>query len=398
MLRPKTTLTLRWLDSVTKVQREDWNALALPLGTPFLEWDWLHNLESSGCATPREGWLAHHLAVYASESLVAIAPFYLKGHSYGEFVFDHQWADLSYRLGIDYYPKLVGMAPLTPAAGYRFLMAPGVDEATLTDAILAEVDRFCVQQHISSCHILFADPHWKAMLEQRGFTPWMHHSYIWSNENYGTFEGYLQSFNANQRRNIKRERKAIANAGLEMKVYTGASIPHHFYGLMYELYSDTCDKFWGGSKYLNRRFFESLAHTYRDRLVFVSAEHPDAHHPVGMSFCIRKGNHLYGRYWGCFKEVDCLHFNACYYTPIEWAIAQGIQSFDPGAGGEHKKRRGFPATPNYSLHRFYRDRLRHILIPHIQEINHYEQRRIDAINQELPFDFTPPELAGTSTL
>ncbi|CAN1211019.1 GNAT family N-acetyltransferase [Tumidithrix helvetica PCC 7403] len=401
MLKSSQPYTTTWIDSVHKVKPETWNALAKPLKTPFFEWEWLASLETSGCSTPKEGWLPNHLLVWQGNQLMAIAPLYLKGHSYGEFVFDHQWADLSYRLGINYYPKLLGMAPFTPAAGYRFLFAPEVlHPDKIIDLILTEIDRFCDRAQISGCHFLFVDPDWRAELEKRGFTAWMHHSYIWENQNFSSFDDYLKNFNANQRRNIKRERKAVENAGLKMRVYTGEEIPHFFYGFMYELYSDTCDKFWGGSKYLNRKFFESLQHCFRDRLVFVAgvaadaiAGETDSHHkPIGMSFCIRKGEQLYGRYWGSVQEVDSLHFDACYYTPIEWAIAQGIRSFDPGAGGQHKKRRGFPAIPNYSLHRFYPNRLKQILVSHIHEVNSYEVRQIQAINNELPFDFEPPML------
>jgi len=386
--------TKTWINSITQVSPTVWNALAQPLATPFLEWEWLWNLESSGCAVANQGWLANHLLIWQGQNLVAAAPLYLKGHSYGEFVFDHQWTDLSHRLGIEYYPKLLGMAPFTPAAGYRFLVSPDVkDPKSLFDLMLAEIDSYCDRHRISSCHFLFVDPAWKMELESRGYTAWMHHSYIWSNPQFNSFDDYLQGFDSNQRRNIKRERKAVTKAGLTMRVYTGDQIPEYFYGFMYELYSDTCDKFWGGSKYLNRRFFEQLSTSFRDRLVFVAGESEGAATPVGMSFCIRKDQNLYGRYWGAVQEVDNLHFDACYYTPIEWAIAQGIKTFDPGAGGQHKKRRGFPATPNYSLHRFYRPRLEKILIPHILEVNGYEQRQIDAINQELPFDFQPPTIS-----
>jgi predicted N-acyltransferase len=380
----------RWLDSVQKINPAVWNQLALPLATPFLEWEWLANLESSGCAVPKEGWLPNHLVIYDRGREVAIAPLYIKGHSYGEFVFDHQWANLAFRLGIDYYPKMVGMTPFTPASGYRFLIDPNYpDQELLVDIILQEIDRFCVTNSISSCHFLFVDPDWKHNLENRGYSQWIHHSYIWTNQNYQTFQDYLQTFNANQRRNIKRERKAVETAGVQMRVYTGADIPHYFYGYMYDLYSDHCNKFWGGSKYLNRKFFEKLAHNYRDRLVFVAGEMEGDPRPVGMAFCIRKHYRLYGRYWGCVMEIDCLHFSACYYTPIEWAIQENIQLFDPGAGGEHKKRRGFPATPNYSLHRFYVDRLRQILCPYLQEINGYELAQINAINNELPMKNIP---------
>ncbi len=398
MLR-SNSYTTTWINSISQVKAESWNALAKKLKTPFLEWEWLSNLESSGCATAKQGWLPNHLLVWHGESLIAAAPLYIKGHSYGEFVFDHQFADLSYRLGIEYYPKLLGMAPLTPAGGYRFLMLadlPAEHQTHITELILTEIDRYCDRNHLSGCHFLFVDPEWKSELESRGFATWLHHSYVWENQNFTDFDHYLKGFNANQRRNIKRERKAVENSGLKMRVYTGADIPHHFYSFMYDLYSDTCDKFWGGSKYLNRKFFEQLPQTFGDRIVFVAGEVEGLPKPIGMSFCVRKDDQLYGRYWGSVQEVDSLHFDACYYTPIEWAIAEGIQVFDPGAGGKHKKRRGFPATPNYSLHRFYHPRLQQILVPHIQEVSAYEQRQIDAINQELPFNFEPPSLSSES--
>ncbi len=394
MLQSSLSYTSTWIDSVNQIDSEVWNALAKPLKTPFFEWEWLSNLEQSGSASAQQGWLPHHLLIWDGDSLVAIAPLYLKGHSYGEFIFDQQWADLAQRLGIDYYPKLLGMAPFTPAEGYRFLIeSDRPDQGKIIDLILSEIDRFCDRQKISGCHFLYVDPQWKHELESRGYTTWLHHSYIWENQNFGDFDSYLKNFNANQRRNVKRERKAVNNAGLTMRVYAGEEIPHHFFSFMYDLYSDTCDKFgWWGSKYLNRKFFEELYHSYRDRVVFVAAEAEGMPKPVGMSFCIRKGDRLYGRYWGCTQEIECLHFDACYYTPIEWAIAQGIQGFDPGAGGRHKKRRGFPASPNYSLHRFYRPRLQQILLPHIHEVNEYERQQIEAINQDLPFDFSPPVL------
>ncbi len=388
--------TKTWINSIDQVDRTAWNYLAKPLTTPFLEWEWLWNLETSGCAIAQEGWLANHLLIWQDHKLIAAAPLYLKGHSYGEFVFDHQWADLSNRLGINYYPKLLGMTPFTPAAGYRFLIDSDITDPleikTLLDAMLAEIDLFCTANKISSAHFLFVDPIWKQELQSRGYTPWMHHSYVWENQNFQNFDDYLKGFDSNQRRNIKRERKTVANGNITMKVYAGNDIPEHFYGFMYDLYSDTCDKFWGGSKYLNRQFFEQLRTCFSDRLVFTAGELEGFPTPVGMAFCVHKNQNLYGRYWGAVQDIDCLHFDACYYTPIDWAIAKGIKTFDPGAGGQHKKRRGFPATPNYSLHRFYRPRLAQILIPHIQEVNEFEQRQINAINAELPFCQEQPVL------
>ncbi|MGK7890765.1 MAG: GNAT family N-acetyltransferase [Leptolyngbyaceae cyanobacterium] len=372
------------------MSQPQWNQLAIALKTPFFEWEWLNAMEVSGSVSPRAGWQPQHLVVWQGNDVVAIAPLYLKGHSYGEFVFDQQWADLAYRLGIEYYPKLLGMSPFTPVEGYRFLIAPGHDEATITGLMVAEIDRFCQQNRIVSCNFLYVEPEWRSQMEALGFIPWLHHSYIWSNQTYANFDDYLGQFNANQRRNIKRERKAIGKAGLRMHVWDSADRPSSLYAKMYEYYSDTCDKFgWWGSKYLTRHFFEHLEDCFAHRVLFVTAYQEDGPHaepenPLGMSFCLHKDTQMYGRYWGSAEEVDCLHFNACYYTPIEWAIAHSVQTFDPGAGGRHKKRRGFPATPNHSLHRFYDDRLRSVLSRYLKEVNQLEQQEIASINHALP--------------
>lgn len=382
----KPQLTVSWNERIAEIPQQEWDALAEPLKTPFLEWEWLNNIETSGSAIPRAGWQPCHLTVWRDRQLIAAAPLYIKGNSYGEFVFDHQWADLSYRLGIEYYPKMLGMTPFTPAVGYRFLIASTEDEDQLTQIMVAAIDHFCDRHGISGCHFLFVDPDWKPIIENYGFNGWLHHSYIWQNQDFSSFDDYLKVFNANQRRNIKRERKKVTNAGLEVKVLNGEEIPHYLYPLIYRFYSSTCDKFWGGSKYLTRKFFEQLYPSYSHRLVLIAAYTEDNdRRPVGLSFCLRKDDLLYGRYWGCFEEYDCLHFEACYYKPIEWAIASGIKNFDPGAGGRHKRRRGFPATPNHSLHRFYNRRMNKILSSYIGEINQMELEQIEAINNDLPF-------------
>lgn len=383
----KPRYSVAWINKISEIPQAAWDALALPLKTPFFEWDWLHTMETSGSTTAKSGWLPNHLTIWRDHHLIAIAPLYVKGHSYGEFVFDHQWADLASRLGIEYYPKLLGMSPFTPAEGYRFLIAPGEDEDELTELMVDAIEHFCTRNRISGCNFLYVDPAWRQTMERHGFSSWLHHSFVWSNQNYETFDDYLGAFNSNQRRNIKRERKAVTNAGLQFKILTGEQIPKSLFPIMYNFYADTCDKFgWWGSKYLTKRFFEQLYPNYCHRVVFFAAyTNGDDRHPIGMSFCLRKDDRLYGRYWGCTQELDNLHFDACYYTPIEWAINNGIQVFDPGAGGRHKKRRGFPAMPNYSMHRFYNSRLSQILRSHIEQINDLEQQEIDAINQDLPF-------------
>ena len=381
----RSNYTIRWNNHLAEIPQVAWDDLAVPLKTPFLEWEWLNNLETSGSVSAETGWLPTHLTVWHDRALVGAAPLYVKGHSYGEFVFDNQWADLAQRMGIRYYPKLVGMSPVTPAEGYQFLIAPGEDEAAITALMVRSIDDFCRTHRLSGCHFLYVDPVWRSKMVESGYTTWVNHNYVWQDRDYQTFDDYLGGFNANQRRNIKRERKAVRDVGLTLTTVTGDQIEPQLFSQMYDFYADTCDKFgWWGSKYLTPAFFAQLSENYRQRVVFVTAHGAGSVDPVGMSFCITKGDRLYGRYWGSSEDVDCLHFDACYYTPIEWGIQNGIKIFDPGAGGRHKKRRGFPATANYSLHRFYHPQFSKIICDYLVEANEREQQEIIAINEDLP--------------
>jgi len=382
-----SSYNVAWVKNLAEVDRAQWDALAEPLRTPFLEWEWLRQMEISKSSTDRTGWLPHHLTVWSRNQLVAVAPLYIKGHSAGEFVFDHAWAEVANRFKIPYYPKLVGMSPFTPMVGYRFLIASGHDGELLTGLMVNEIEQFCRRYRICSCNFLFVDPQWRHQLINYGFSSWLHQSFVWKNLGYQSFDDYLTGFNSNQRHNIKRERKSIATQGLTIKVFQGDEIPHTFFPKIYPFYERTNDKFgpWG-CKYLKDSFFTGLADGYRHRLVFVAAfDKKNSDSPLGMSLLVRKRDQLFGRYWGSSKEVNHLHFNACYYSPIEWAIANGIKRFDPGMGGHHKIRRGFMAIGNHSLHRFFDQRLDHIMKAHIGEINRLEQEHIDELNLEVPF-------------
>jgi uncharacterized protein len=389
----RSNYTIRWNNHLAEIPQVAWDALAVPLKTPFLEWEWLNNMETSGSVAPETGWLPTHLTVWQGQDLVGAAPLYVKGHSYGEFVFDNQWAELAQRMGIKYYPKLVGMSPVTPAEGYRFTIAQGADEAAITELMVRAIDEFCLSHKLSGCHFLYVDPEWRSQMIEYGYSTWINHNYVWQNQEYQTFDDYLGGFNANQRRNIKRERKAVKDVGLTLTMVTGDRITPQLLTQVYAFYADTCDKFgYWGSKYLTPDFFEQLHASYRHRLAIVTAHDSSLVDPVGMSFCITKGDRLYGRYWGSSEEIENLHFDACYYTPIEWGIQNGIKVFDPGAGGRHKKRRGFPATANYSLHRFYQPRFGSILREHFVEVNELEQQQIVAINQDLPMKPRPESM------
>jgi len=381
-----TSYTLEWKHNLSGIDKHQWNRLAEPLQTPLLEWDWLHLLEESGSVNPQKGWLPCHLILWRGERLVGVAPLYVKGHSAGEFVFDHAWANLAEQLGIRYYPKLVGMSPFSPVTGYRFLIDPEEDEARLTGQMVGAIDQFCAEHRLSGCNFLFVDPDWKTLMERFQFTAWRHQSYAWNNPGFENFNDYLAQFNANQRRNIKRERRALHRRGLRIQPVTGDDIPPGHFGLMYAFYSRTNDRYgpWG-CKYLTPEFFEGLQTCFRHRLLLMAAyESGENGRPVGLSFLLQKGRRLYGRYWGSVRTIRELHFNACYYSPIEWAIENGIRLFDPGMGSSHKSRRGFAAVANHSLHRFYNSRMNRILRQYIDEINRREQEYIDSLNANMP--------------
>ena len=387
---------IEWRHHIKEIPREAWNALAEPLATPLLEWDWLHLMESSGSMVAQTGWQPSHLTVWADGNLIAAAPLYIKAHSRGEFVFDHAWADLAERIGIRYYPKLVGMSPATPITGYRFLIAPQENPTHLTAIMLKAIDQFCRQHNLAGSSFLFVDPQWRKTLENQPYNCWHHQSFNWVNPGYRSFEDYLAVFNSNQRRNIKRERRAIDNQGLTVQAYQGDAIPDHFFPLMYRLYARTNDQFgiWS-CKYLTPEFFTGLADQFRHRLLIMAAfESPDSSSPLAMSLLLYKGKQLLGRYWGCLQQFNALHFNLCYYHPIEWAIENGIALFDPGAGSQHKIRRGFLAVPNYSMHRFYDERLQQVMSQYIDRINDEEQQYIAALNAALPFAHRTTHASG----
>ena len=381
------TLQIRWHQAIDDIDPGAWDRLAQPLETPLLEWQWLHILETSGSIAPQTGWHPRHLTVWRCSRLVGAAPLYLKTHSSGEFVFDQWWARWAEQEGIAYYPKLVGMSPATPSVGYRFLVENSPRAQLIQQKMFDAIDQLCLQSNISGCHLLFVDPDWMAVAEQAGYTLWQHQSFLWRNANYDTFDAYLRPFKSTQRRNIRRERRRMQQAGITIRPLTGDQIPSDLAGLMHRYYLNTNAQYgpWA-ARYLNGPFFDAAFERYRHRLLLVAAYHPSAgDQPLALSILLHKGRTLIGRYWGCAVPVKDLHFNMCFYAPIEWAIENGIRTFDPGAGSPHKIYRGFEAVANASLHRFYEPRLKRMFNRFINEINRAEQEGIDALNEQLPF-------------
>jgi len=343
------------LRGVSEVKREDWNHLVGD-ESPFLEWDWLASLEDSGALGPSTGWAPRPLVARENGRLIAACPLYFKAHSEGEFVFDWSWADAAERAGIRYYPKLLVGVPFTPVMGARFLVAPGLDRSAWVGRLGAALRELCLANELSSVHVCFAREDEIKPLIAADFELRIGVQYHWQNPGYADFEAYLARFRSKRRNQIRRERRELERSDVRIEVLEGEAIPDSLFEHMFGFYqANVQDKVWG-RQYLNRRFFELLAQRFRRRLSFVVAWRGDQ--PIAGTLNVRKGDSLYGRYWGGETRIPYLHFNVCYYAAVEHCIRQGILRFEPGAGGDYKQLRGFDAVPTWSLHFVADPRLR----------------------------------------
>jgi predicted N-acyltransferase len=351
---------------------------------PFLEWEWLAALETSGSAEQETGWHPLHLSLWDNGALLAAAPLYLKNHSDGEFVWDYMWAEAASSLGRPWYPKLVGTVPATPAEGYKFLVADNGEEALLNKMLLDAAEALCRNNNIRGLHFLFADPRWAkaaGCLEDRGYSAWRHQRYVWENNGFSCFDDYLERFNKNQRKNIRKEyrRHEEQNIGLRI-VENGGS---RYFDAIYDLYTATNDKFmpWD-ARWVNEKFFALIGASYSRRVVFSEAYRDEK--TLALAMMIRKDSRIWGRYWGTYEDVKDLHFAVCYYAPMDYCIRERIGYFDPGAGSPHKIRRGFYAAFDTSYHKFFDPVLETLFKTNIDAVNSYEQENINALNKELP--------------
>ena len=292
-------LTIRIVDSLSPDLKADWDAMAKVAG-PFLEWDWLASLEESGCVSVDKGWAPHHILVEDGQRLVGACPLYLKGHSEGEFIFDHQWAHAAYSAELPYYPKLLVAVPFTPATGIRFLTAPDTDRVALIRIMAETLIAVCEQNKLSSVHINFCTPEEIEVLEPMGFLHRVGLQYHWENRDYSTFEDYLAEFRSKRRTKIRRERREMEDQGIRIRAYSGDDIADDQVPVMYRLYSGHVQNLYWGRLYLNERFFELVARRFRRNLCFVVAEQ-DGQITAG-TFNVQKNGVFYGRYWGAVRK------------------------------------------------------------------------------------------------
>lgn len=339
--------TLQVHDGIAAIGREAWDACAAPTGDPFVSYDFLDACEASGSAVPSEGWAARHLSLHGEDgAVIGVMPLYLKGHSQGEYVFDHSWADAYQRAGGRYYPKLLGAVPFTPATGPRFLNAPGTDAATVREALLQGALTLTQRLGVSSLHVNFPlEAEWRAMTEA-GLLPRRDIQFIWRNDGYQSFDDFLGALSSNRRKTIRRERRE-AQAGLDIRVLTGAEITQAHWDAFFAFYMDTGDRKWG-RPYLTRDFFARIGASMADRIALVMAFEGETPVAGALNFIGRDA--LYGRQWGTLVDRPFLHFELCYYQAIEFAIGRGLSRVEAGAQGDHKIARGYLPSPVYSAH------------------------------------------------
>jgi predicted N-acyltransferase len=344
-------MRIEWLRGIEDVDRETWRSLEPP-GFPFFDFEFLRALARSRSIGRRSGWSPSYLLCKEAGRALGALCLYLKTDSYGEYIFDWEWARAYQQYGLPYYPKLVAAVPFTPATGPKLLVRPDLDLATRTRvkrALLDAAEDLGTEYGVSSSHALFLPEEELGEFVCRGFAVRHSLQFHWHNHDYQTFSDYLEALSGKRRRQILRERRQLEGEGLEISHLTGDDLLSEHAGLMHRFYLATLDGKWG-VPYLNRAFFEEVFKTMRDRTLLVLAR-DGAGSPVAGALFFLKDSSLFGRYWGTVQQRRNLHFELCYYQAIEFAIQRGFRLFEAGAQGEHKLARGFLPSLTYSAHK-----------------------------------------------
>lgn len=340
------SLTIDTCESIDQIPREDWERLA---GTdnPFLRYEFFQALEHSGCTTAATGWQPSHLVFRIDGRIAGLAPAYLKSHSMGEYVFDWAWADAYRRHGLAYYPKLLMAIPFTPSQGPRLLLEKSL-RARLAGGRLRDLfDTLITRLGAESWHLLFPNAADQVLLRHKAELHRLGCQFHWHNRGFQQFDDFLARLTSRKRKSIRRERRQVAEQGIQFQRFHGRDIPDHVLSAFYVFYQATYLKR-GQRPYLNRAFFEQVRAKLPEHLYLIMAAR-DGDMIAGALF-LRSDDTLYGRYWGCLDEYNHLHFETCYYQGIELAIELGLGHFDAGAQGEHKLVRGFEPLLTHSWH------------------------------------------------
>lgn len=370
------------VNGVGAIPAATWDALAGE-DDPFAEHAFLSTLEDSGSVGGRSGWEPEHVLVHSDGQLVGALPLYRKQHSYGEYIFDFAWANASSRLGAPYYPKLVGMTPLTPATGTRLLVHPEADRGAVVRALLDGALAAADELRASSIHLNFLSAQEAEDVAAHGaFMARTTHQFHFHNEGYATFEDFVGRFRSSMRKKLRKERRAVTEGGLDVGVTTGDALSAEDWSLLRSFYLDTCYRK-GSEPYLSESFFTLLAERCAHRVVVGYARRNGS--LVAASLNFEKGKHLYGRYWGCDESHEMLHFELCYYQLIDRAISRGLTRFEAGAQGTHKVRRGLMPSAIHSAHFIKHPVLRDAVADYLPREREGVLHEMEALAEHGPF-------------
>ncbi|MCF8467200.1 MAG: GNAT family N-acetyltransferase [Sneathiella sp.] len=337
---------IKTLQSISEISEDDWNA-CLTTDHPFVTHQFLKALEDSGSVSANSGWMPYHLLLELEGRIAGVTPMYVKGHSQGEYVFDHSWAHAYERAGGKYYPKLQLSVPFSPVTGPRLLVPNGPERAARQHMLLQGAKQVASNLNLSSVHATFLEPAERDLMEEAGFLIRTGEQFHWVNNGYATFDDFLEQLSSRKRKAIRKERKGATETGLEFETISGADITEAHWDAFFRFYMDTGSRKWG-TPYLTRAFFSLLGETLSEAVVLFMVKRSG--HYIAGALNLKSTDCLYGRYWGCIEDHRFLHFETCYYRAIDYAIHHGITRVEAGAQGPHKLARGYLPTPTHSAH------------------------------------------------
>ena len=332
--------------SLSNIKSSDWNE-CVGNDHPFLQYEFLYALEKSNSANTKTGWQPYHYIEQENNKIIALSPLYIKNHSFGEYIFDHSWADAYHRYGINYYPKLQSAIPFTPVTGDRIVLNKSVkDKKRKQVQVINNIIQEAKKINVSSLHFNFINDasNWNGIdniMVRSGI------QFHWNNNEYKNFNEFLNDLSSRKRKIIRRERQCIENNNLTVKLLNGDDIKEEHINFFYDCYLDTTGRKWG-STYLTKEFFFEILQNFKNKILLIMAYQEDKMVASAINFLSK--THLYGRLWGSKYEVPFLHFELCYYQAIEYAIQNKIQIVEAGAQGEHKLQRGYAPTKTWSAH------------------------------------------------
>ncbi|KKC33869.1 hypothetical protein WH91_06330 [Devosia psychrophila] len=371
--------------STASIPADIWNSLVPSTDgvtdNPFLDHAFFLALEESGCATPKTGWQPQHILLSdESEQPLGLMPLFLKSHSMGEYVFDHGWADALERAGGSYYPKLQCSVPFTPATAPKLLVPSG--NAAITAALLSTAQQLAIQREASSVHATFVPEAEADATSGDGWLKRLDTQFHWHNDGFASFDEFLETLSSRKRKTIKRERRDALADGLTIKWLSGADLREEHWDAFYDFYEDTGARKWG-RPYLNRKFFSLLNQSMADRIVLMLAY--DGPTPIAGAINFVGKDRIFGRNWGCTRDVPFLHFELCYYQAIDYAIEHKLAVVEAGAQGEHKLARGYAPATTYSVHWLAHPGLREAVADYLERERRSVEHSQEVLEQYTPF-------------